>query len=179
MTRWIAIAGIAAVALATEAYAASSALSPEANAAFLAANAHKPGVQVMRDGVQYRILKTGFGSHPGDGDIVTIYYELKLINGTHIEGTEPDFPAQLPVTNLIPGWKEAMRTMRVGDHWQLFVPASLGYGPAGTSDGRVPPNQTLVFDLELVKTFTPPEKPHKDDDDQNRTPSTPPAATQR
>jgi len=179
MSRWIVFAGIAALALAANpAYAASSALSPDANTAFLAANAHKPGVQVMRNGLQYRVLKTGFGQHPGDGDIVTIYYELKLINGTHIEGTEPDFPAQLPVTNLIPGWREAMRTMRVGDRWQLFVPASLGYGPAGTADGRVPPNQTLVFDIELVKTFTPPQKPRKDDD-QNQTPSTPPAATQQ
>ncbi len=179
MNRLIALAAFAAVTLgATAAWSASNELSADSNTTFLAANAHKPGVLIMRDGLQYRIIKTGFGVHPGDGDVVTIYYELKLINGKHIEGTEQDFPAQMPVASMIPGWKEAMRTMRVGDHWQLFVPPTLAYGPAGTPDGRIPPNQTLVFDVELMKTFTPPEKPRKPDDDPNRMPDTVPAAAQ-
>ena len=54
--------------------------------------------------------------------------------------------------------------MRIGDHWQIFLPAMLGYGPRGTDDGSVPPNQTLIFDMELVKVFTPPPEKKKDDD---------------
>jgi FKBP-type peptidyl-prolyl cis-trans isomerase len=155
----------AVVSLPVNAMAASAALSIEANKTFLATNAHKPGVQVTRDGLQYRILKQGFGKKPKDGDKVTIYYALSLIDGDSIQGTEPDFPAQFSVNDLIPGWQEALKMMRAGDHWQLIVPSELGYGPRGTADGSVPPNQTLVFDVELVDVTTPP--PEKKDDDQS------------
>jgi FKBP-type peptidyl-prolyl cis-trans isomerase len=166
MRFWIAAATAAALTLsAAPALAASSALSIEANQAYLAANAKKPGVQTMRDGLQYRILKSGFGVKPVDGDIVYVNYTLSLINGQQLQATEPDFPAQFPVSDLIPGWREALKTMRAGDHWQLFVPAELGYGPRGTADGSVPPNQTLVFDIELLRVVTPPPKAKKKDDD--------------
>jgi FKBP-type peptidyl-prolyl cis-trans isomerase len=154
----------ALLSLSANAMAANAALSLEANKAFLAANAHKPGVQVTRDGLQYRVLKPGFGKNPKDGDKVTIYYTLSLIDGNSIQGTEPDFPAQFSVNDLIQGWQEAMKMMRAGDHWQLFVPAELGYGPRGTADGSVPPNQTLIFDVELVDVTTPPPPQKKDDD---------------
>jgi FKBP-type peptidyl-prolyl cis-trans isomerase len=163
MKYWI--AALSALLLAPgSAFAVSAELSIQANDTFLAANAHKPGVQVMRDGLQYRVIKAGFGESPKDGDIATVNYSLKLINGDDIEGTEPDFPAQFPVNKLIVGWREALKAMRVGDHWQVFVPSSLGYGPSGAKDGTIPPNQTLVFDIELLKVFTPPEAPKKDDD---------------
>lgn len=162
MRFWLA-AAIALALVPSSASAVSAELSIQANEAFLAANAHKPGVQVMRDGLQYRVIKAGFGESPKDGDVATVNYTLKLINGDEIEGTEPDFPAQFPVNKLIAGWREALKAMRVGDHWQVFVPSNLGYGPSGAKDGTVPPNQTLVFDIELLKVFTPPEPPKKDD----------------
>jgi FKBP-type peptidyl-prolyl cis-trans isomerase len=161
------MAGLAVAAmlsLSTSAMAANAALSIEANTAFLAANAHKPGVRVTRDGLQYRILKAGFGKSPKPGDKVTIYYTLSLIDGDSVQGTEQDFPAQFSVNDLIPGWQEAMKMMRVGDHWQLIVPAELGYGPRGTADGSIPPNQTLIFDVQLMDVTTPPPPPKKDDD---------------
>jgi FKBP-type peptidyl-prolyl cis-trans isomerase len=165
MRFWVgALAAAALLAVPSAAFAVSAALSIPANEAYLAANAHKPGIQVMRDGLQYRVIKPGFGPSPKDGDIATVNYSLNLINGDFIQGTEPDFPAQFPVNKLIPGWREALKTMRVGDHWQVFVPANLGYGPGGAPDGTIPPNQTLVFDMELLKVFTPPEPPKKDDD---------------
>lgn len=165
MRFWFGALGAASVLLAPgAAFAVSAALSIQANEAYLAANAHKPGVQTMRDGLQYRVIKAGFGQSPRPGDIVTVSYTLNLINGDYIQGTEPDFPAQLPVNKLIPGWREAVTTMRIGDHWQLFVPSSLGYGPGGAPDGTIPPNQTLVFDIELLATMTPKEPPKKDDD---------------
>jgi FKBP-type peptidyl-prolyl cis-trans isomerase len=179
MSRWIVSVTLAALALApTAAHAASTALSPEANQAYLTEYSRKPGVIAMRDGVLYRIIKPGFGSHPTEDDLVTVYYSLKLINGKKVQGTEPDFPSQMPVGGLIPGWQEAMKTMRVGDRWELVIPSNLGYGPRGTTDGTVPPNQTLIFDVELLKTVTPPRKPSKNDDD-NQTPVTPPAAGTR
>jgi len=151
---------------ATEAFAANPALSIEANQAYLAANARKPGVRVMRDGLQYQVLQAGNGTSPHDGDIATVNYTLWMIDGTKMEGTEPDFPSQFPIDSLIPGWREALKAMRVGDHWKLVIPSELAYGPRGNPNGGIPPNQALVFEVELLKIFTPPPKKKKDDDQQ-------------
>lgn len=145
------------------AQAADPALSPEANAAYLKANAAKPGVVVEPSGLQYSIIKSGYGKRPGPRDTVTVYYKGQLINGTTFDATEPGFPAQFTVNRLIPGWTEALMLMREGDHWQLVIPANLAYGPAG--NGPIPPNQTLVFDLELLKDAPPPPKQPGQDDD--------------
>jgi FKBP-type peptidyl-prolyl cis-trans isomerase len=147
------------------AQAADPALSPEANAAYLKNNAAKKGVVVEPSGLQYRILKSGYGMRPGPLDTVTVYYNGQLINGARFDATEPGFPVQFTVNKLIPGWTEALLLMREGDHWQLVIPPNLGYGPRGAGNGVIPPNQVLVFDLELLKvTPAPPSRPDKDDD---------------
>jgi FKBP-type peptidyl-prolyl cis-trans isomerase len=138
-------------------------LSDTANAAYLKDNAAKPGTVVLPSGLQYTILQSGFGRHPGVYDTVSVYYSGKLINGNAFDATEPGLPAQLELDKLIAGWREALSIMRVGDHWRLVIPSGLGYGSRGAGNGRVPPNQTLVFDLQLVDTAAPPPK-EKDDD---------------
>ncbi len=148
--------------------AADSALSPAANAAYLAANAKKPGVIVKSDGLQYRILHDGYGPRPNPQDYVTVYYTGKLINGTVFDGTEPEQPARFKANKLIPGWFEALSLMRVGDRWEVVIPPSLGYGERGTPDGSIPPNQTLVFEVELVKTVPPKLRPHAPDEDPDK-----------
>ena len=146
------------------AQAADPALSPEANAAYLKNFAAQKGVVVEPSGIEYRIIKSGYGMRPGALDSVTVYYSGKLINGTRFDATEPGFPAQFTVNKLIPGWTEALQLMREGDHWQLGTPSNLAYGPRGAGS-VIPPNQTLVFDLELVKVQPPPPSaPDKDDD---------------
>jgi len=132
------------------ALAADASLSAEANAAFLAQNARLKGVIVRPSGLQYRILQNGSGKHPGPTDHVTVYYTGTLINGHEFDGTEPGFPAQFVANSLIAGWSEALQLMREGDHWQLVIPAKLGYGTRGAGEGAIPPNQTLVFDLQLI-----------------------------
>jgi FKBP-type peptidyl-prolyl cis-trans isomerase len=82
---------------------------------------------------------------------VDVYFKGTLINGTPFDGTEDGFPRQFSVKSLISGWKEALESMREGDHWELVIPANLAYGAAGSSDGSIPPNQTLVFDLQLLQ----------------------------
>jgi FKBP-type peptidyl-prolyl cis-trans isomerase len=95
---------------------------------------------------------------------VTCYYKGQLINGKVFDATEPGFPANFTVNQLIPGWTEALELMREGDRWQLVVPANLAYGERGAGDGNIPPNQTLVFDLELLSvTPAPAEKPSDKD----------------
>ncbi len=147
--------------------AADPALSPAANAAYLAANAHKPGVHVATSGLQYRIIKNGFGRRPGPRDSVTVYYSGKLITGKVFDSTEPGLPANFVVNQLIPGWTEALQVMREGDRWELVIPANLAYGERGAGNGAIPPGQVLIFDMELVSmTPAPPKRPGEDDDDQ-------------
>ncbi|MGD0144899.1 MAG: FKBP-type peptidyl-prolyl cis-trans isomerase [Rhizomicrobium sp.] len=156
------------VAFTVSAQAADSALSPAANAAFLAAYAKKPGVYQRPSGLEYRILHNGVGMRPGLQDTVTVYYKGSLINGSVFDATEPGFPAQLKVNAVIPGWTEALLNMRVGDHWELAIPSSLAYGNRGAGGGVIPPNQTLVFDLELVDTTPPTEQEKQQEKEQEQ-----------
>jgi FKBP-type peptidyl-prolyl cis-trans isomerase FklB len=162
--RRLALLAAAAAMAAFGAQAAVSSLSVEANAQFLADNAKKPGVIVRPSGLQYRILHNGFGKRPGPNDMVTVYYTGSLINGTVFDGTEPGLPAQFKASQLIVGWTEALEQMREGDHWQIFIPAQLGYGARGAGGGAIPPNQALVFDLQLVEVTTPKEQPKKEEE---------------
>jgi FKBP-type peptidyl-prolyl cis-trans isomerase len=144
--------------------AADSALGPSANAAFLVQNARQRGTVVRPSGLQYRILQNGSGKHPQPNDSVEVYYSGQLINGTVFDGTEDGFPRQFVTKNLIKGWTEALEIMREGDHWQLVIPANLAYGPAGSSDGTIPPNQTLIFDLQLLQVL--PKSPQQQQQEQ-------------
>lgn len=146
------------------AWGADSALSIQANQAFLAKNASQPGVITRPSGLQYRIIKNGFGKHPKPTDQVSVEYTGKLINGTVFDGTELGMPATFVTNKLIPGWTEALQIMREGDHWQLFIPAGLAYGTRGAGDGLIPPNQTLVFDLELLKVVGPSKEQQQEDE---------------
>jgi FKBP-type peptidyl-prolyl cis-trans isomerase len=161
-----AIFGAAALAffVVASARAADNALSQQANQAFLDANAKKPGVHVRPSGIQYRIIRNGFGKSPAATDSVDVYYKGSLINGSVFDQTEPGLPAKFVVNKLIPGWTEALEIMREGDHWELVIPANLAYGSRGAG-GVIPPNQTLVFDLELLKV-TPAPKDQKPDESQ-------------
>ena len=117
--------------------------------AFLAENKTKEGVVTLPSGLQYRILKAGDGKKPSDADTVECHYRGTLINGTEFDGTEEGKPANLKVSALIPGWKEAMKLMLVGSKWQIFIPPQLAYGERGV--GRdIGPNATLIFEVELL-----------------------------
>ncbi len=149
-------------ALTLSARAADDALSPDANAAYLAANAKKPGVIVRPDGLQFKILQNGFGRRPYVTDTVRVYYTGTLINGTVFDGTSPGLPAPFKVDSVIPGWIEALTLMREGDHWQLVIPANLGYGNQSKGDGLIPPGQVLIFDIQLISTKPAPRPGDKD-----------------
>ncbi len=141
---------LVALALGGVAYAADLALSTPANSKFLLDNSKEKGVVTRPSGLRYRIIQNGSGKHPSLNDSVEVYYTGKLINGEVFDGTEEGFPRRFEVKALITGWKEALQIMREGDHWELVIPANLAYGTAGSRDGSVPPDQTLVFDLQLL-----------------------------
>jgi FKBP-type peptidyl-prolyl cis-trans isomerase len=125
-------------------------LSPDSNKKFLADNAAKKGVVVLPSGLQYKVIKSGTGISPkGPMDMVTVTYKGWLIDGRVFDQTQPGQTAQFPAGRLIRGWVEALRRMKEGDEWQIVIPASLGYGAAGAGNA-IPPNQTLVFDMQLI-----------------------------
>jgi FKBP-type peptidyl-prolyl cis-trans isomerase len=133
-------------------------LSPESNQQFLADNAKRPGVMVLPDGLQYRVVKSGSGKSPTPNDLVTVTYRGSLINGMVFDETQPGKTATFPAGQLIPGWVEALQKMKEGDEWELVIPSNLGYGEAGAG-GVIPPNQTLVFDMALLKVEPPSGQP--------------------
>ena len=119
-------------------------------AAFLAANKTKQGVQVMPDGLQYRSLTTGTGAMPTANDTVTVNYEGRLIDGTVFDSSyKQGQPVTFKVSEVIPGWQEALTHMKVGDVWEIYVPSQLAYGAQGVG-GPIGPNQTLIFKIQLI-----------------------------
>jgi FKBP-type peptidyl-prolyl cis-trans isomerase FklB len=125
-------------------------------AAFLAANATKPGVVTLPSGLQYKVLTAGTGAKPAATDSVICNYRGTLLNDTEFDSSYKRGPATFPVSGVIKGWTEALQLMPVGSKWQLFIPADLAYGERGREP--IGPNATLVFDLELlsIQPKTPP-----------------------
>lgn len=118
---------------------------------FLAENAKRPEVKTTATGLQYEIVKEGDGPTPNRGDRVTVHYTGKLIDGTVFDSSvERGEPATFGVTQVIPGWVEALQMMKTGSQWRLYIPSKLAYGPNGAG-GVIGPNATLIFDVELIK----------------------------
>ena len=118
--------------------------------AFLQRNKAKPGITTLPSGLQYRILKGGTGPSPSLFDTVEIHFRSKVLDGTTFEDTYQQGKAQtIPIARCLPAWTEALKIMKVGDKWELFAPSYLAYGEAGMPP-YIPPNMTLIFELELV-----------------------------
>jgi FKBP-type peptidyl-prolyl cis-trans isomerase FklB len=119
--------------------------------AFLQANKTKPGVVSLPSGLQYKITIQGKGPQPTDTDNVTVHYSGHLINGQEFDSSyRRAKPAQFPVAEVIPGWSEALKLMKVGSTWEIYVPPALAYGERGLPGGPIGPNQTLVFTINLM-----------------------------
>ncbi len=123
--------------------------------AFLAENKTKPDVKTTASGLQYKVLQEGKGEKPKATDTVKTNYKGTLINGTEFDSSYTrGEPATFRVDEVIPGWKEALQLMPVGSKWQLFVPATLGYGESGAGQ-VIGPNATLIFEIELLEIVPP------------------------
>ncbi len=126
-------------------------INAKAGEEFLSKNAQREGVRTTESGLQYEIIEEGAGESPTKGDRVTVHYTGKLIDGTVFDSSvERGEPATFGVTQVIPGWVEALQMMKVGAKWRLFIPSALAYGPNGAG-GVIGPNSTLIFDVELLK----------------------------
>ncbi|PWL63416.1 MAG: peptidylprolyl isomerase [Bacteroidales bacterium] len=118
---------------------------------FLEENGKRVEVNVTPSGLQYEVLQEGTGKQPVASDSVTVHYTGKLIDGTVFDSSvERGVPATFGVTQVIPGWVEALQLMKEGAKWRLFIPSQLAYGPQGAGN-IIGPNSTLIFDVELIK----------------------------
>jgi FKBP-type peptidyl-prolyl cis-trans isomerase FklB len=118
--------------------------------AFLTTNKSKPGVVVLPSGLQYKIIEAGTGAKPSKTDTVTVEYKGTLVDGTVFDSTEKTGkPASFQVSQVIPGWTEALQLMPAGSTWELYVPAALAYGPRSVG-GPIGPNETLIFNVHLI-----------------------------
>jgi FKBP-type peptidyl-prolyl cis-trans isomerase FklB len=118
--------------------------------AFLAENKKKEGVKTLPSGLQYEVLKEGEGASPNAKDTVTVNYKGTLVDGTVFDSSyKRGEPATFPVTGVIPGWTEALQKMKTGGKWRIFVPSDLAYGERGAGN-IIPPNATLIFEIELL-----------------------------
>lgn len=116
---------------------------------FLAENADKKGIEVLSSGLQYRVIEEGEGDRPSLDDTVVVHYRGSLPDGLEFDSSfARGTPATFQVKSVIKGWQEALTMMKEGAKWQIFVPPELAYGETGKRP--IGPNQTLVFDLQLV-----------------------------
>lgn len=125
-------------------------INKKAGEEFLSINKHKAGVVTLPSGLQYQVLKKGEGPKPTAADKVKCHYHGTLINGTVFDSSvQRGEPAVFGVSQVIPGWVEALQQMEVGSKWRLFIPSELAYGEHGAGEA-IEPNSALVFDVELL-----------------------------
>jgi FKBP-type peptidyl-prolyl cis-trans isomerase FklB len=116
---------------------------------FLTENAKRDSVVTMQNGLQYKIIRDGQGNSPVDTSIVTVHYTGRMIDGTIFDSSvERGEPAQFPVNRVIPGWTQALKLMKPGAKWVLYLHPSLAYGDKVMR--TIPPNSVLIFDVELL-----------------------------
>jgi len=122
----------------------------EVGKAFLEKNKKQKGVVVLPSGLQYIELKAGQGNSPGAESKVTVHYRGALIDGTEFDSSyKRGEPTSFSLDGVIPGFREAISMMKPGAKWKVFIPSDLGYGPNGAG-GTIGPNETLIFEIELL-----------------------------
>jgi FKBP-type peptidyl-prolyl cis-trans isomerase FklB len=118
---------------------------------FLANNKKQKGVIVRPSGLQYQVLKEGTGKQPKATDEVQVHYHGTLTDGTVFDSSvDRGEPVTFPVNRVIPGWTEALQLMKEGSKIRVVIPSQLAYGQRGAPP-KIGPNETLVFEIELLK----------------------------
>lgn len=114
-------------------------------------NGNRSDVSTTDSGLQYRIISDAAGAKPVATDEVTVHYTGMLVDGSKFDSSvDRGQPATFPLNRVIKGWTEGVALMSPGAIYRFYIPAELGYGAQGAGD-RIPPNSTLIFDVELLK----------------------------
>jgi len=117
---------------------------------FLAKNKLRPEVDTTTSGLQYEVIIEGQGVHPTPTNEVTVHYTGKLLDGTVFDSSvERGEPITFNLGQVIPGWTEGLQLMQPGAKYILYIPSNLAYGAKGAG-ADIPPNATLIFEIELI-----------------------------
>ncbi|EKE84528.1 FKBP-type peptidyl-prolyl cis-trans isomerase [Idiomarina xiamenensis] len=123
---------------------------------YLAENAKRDGVKVTDSGLQYEVLREGDGAQPQADDFVEVHYKGTLVNGDVFDSSyERQKPTVLALNRVISGWTEGLQLMKVGAKYRFVIPAELAYGDREMGGGDIPPNSTLIFEVELLDIKNP------------------------
>ena len=122
----------------------------QANKDWLAAKAQEEDVRPLPKGIYYKVLSEGKGdgNHPSPRSIVTAHYTGWTINGKKFDSNRSGAPLAVRLCDLITGWVIAMQQMCIGDKWEVYIPAEMGYGKF--SQPGIPGGSTLIFEIELL-----------------------------
>ena len=107
--------------------------------------------QATASGLMFRTIEQGEGDTIKLVDGALVEYEGRLVDGTVFDSTEGRGPAPILPSQVIPGFAEALQKMQKGGRYSVRIPAALAYGPTGTSDGKIPPNSDVLFDIHIVQ----------------------------
>lgn len=122
----------------------------QANKEWLMQKSKEEGVKALPKGIYYKVLSEGKadGRHPNLRSIITAHYTGRTIDGKQFDSSLDGTPLAIRLCDLIDGWIIAMQQMCVGDKWEIYIPAEMGYGKF--SQPGIPGNSTLIFEVELL-----------------------------
>ncbi len=124
--------------------------SIQAGKDFLAENKLREEIMTTESGLQYEILAEGSGPVPSADDQVRVHYHGMTIDSTVFDSSvDRGEPVTFGVTQVIPGWQEALQLMPVGSKWKIYIPSELAYGERGAGQ-VIGPHETLIFEVELL-----------------------------
>jgi FKBP-type peptidyl-prolyl cis-trans isomerase FklB len=130
--------------------AASGSVNKARGEKFLAENKSKDGVKTTASGLQYKVIKEGTGKKPAKENTVKVHYTGTTIDGKVFDSSvERGEPIEFPLAGVIAGWTEGVQLMSVGSKYTLYIPSNLAYGEQGAGQA-IGPNETLIFDVELL-----------------------------
>ena len=122
----------------------------QANKDWLQTKVREDGVKALSKGIYYKVLAEGNGDgiHPAPRSIVTAHYTGRTIDGRQFDSSRGGAPLAIRLCDLIEGWIIAMQQMCIGDKWEVYIPAEMGYGKY--SQPGIPAGSTLIFEIELM-----------------------------
>ncbi len=120
------------------------------NREWLESKAKEPGVMPIDKGIYYKVIRKGKndGRHPNRNSVIMAHYTGRTINGKKFDSSLGGAPLAVRLRELIQGWVIAMQQMCIGDKWEIYIPAEMGYGKQ--SIPGIPGGSTLIFEIELL-----------------------------